>query len=78
MNNDEERPFWCRQLVDFELKRIGSLGVTHEFINDWEQAEGTAKYDSYCQAQIKIMELEKKYGKSMKFQVCKIMDTNNG
>lgn len=25
-----------RQLVDFELKRVGILGVTHEFINDRE------------------------------------------
>nr|DAL99054.1 MAG TPA: hypothetical protein [Bacteriophage sp.] len=41
------------------------------------QVEGSAKYDSYCQAQVEIMKLEKKYGKSMKFQVCKIMDTNN-
>lgn len=28
--------YGSRQLVDFELKRIGILGVTHEFVNDRE------------------------------------------
>ncbi len=28
--------YGSRQLVDFELKRVGILGVTHEFINDRE------------------------------------------
>lgn len=28
--------YGSRQLVDFELKRVGILGVTHEFINDME------------------------------------------
>uniref|UniRef100_UPI0040259DE8 hypothetical protein n=1 Tax=Candidatus Scatocola faecipullorum TaxID=2840917 RepID=UPI0040259DE8 len=28
--------YGSRQLVDFELKRIGILGVTHEFVNDKE------------------------------------------
>lgn len=28
--------YGSRQLVDFELKRVGILGVTHEFINDKE------------------------------------------
>lgn len=29
--------YGSRQLVDFELKRIGILGVTHEFVNDKER-----------------------------------------
>lgn len=28
--------YGSRQLVDFELKRVGILGVTHEFVNDRE------------------------------------------
>lgn len=28
--------YGSRQLVDFELKRVGILGVTHEFVNDKE------------------------------------------
>ncbi len=32
--------YGSRQLVDFELKRVGILGVTHEFINDKEAANG--------------------------------------
>lgn len=28
--------YGSRQLVDFELKHVGILGVTHEFINDME------------------------------------------
>ena len=28
--------YGSRQLVDFELKRVGTLGVTHEFVNDRE------------------------------------------
>lgn len=31
--------YGCRQLVDFELKRIGILGVTHEFVNDREVSD---------------------------------------
>ena len=30
--------YGSRQLVDFELKRVGILGVTHEFVNDREAA----------------------------------------
>lgn len=30
--------YGSRQLVDFELKRVGILGVTHEFVNDKEAA----------------------------------------
>ena len=36
-----------------------------------EQA-GNECYDAPCQAQEKIMQLEKQYGKSMKFQLCTI------
>lgn len=28
--------YGSRQLIDFELKRVGILGVTHEFVNDRE------------------------------------------
>lgn len=28
--------YGSRQMVDFELKRVGILGVTHEFVNDKE------------------------------------------
>ena len=31
--------YGSRQLVDFELKRIGILGVTHEFVNDREVSD---------------------------------------
>lgn len=30
--------YGSRQLIDFELKRVGILGVTHEFLNDREAA----------------------------------------
>lgn len=30
--------YGSRQLVDFELKRVGILGVTHEFVNSREQS----------------------------------------
>lgn len=30
--------YGSRQMVDFELKRVGILGVTHEFVNDMEAA----------------------------------------
>lgn len=29
--------YGSRQLVDFEIRRVGILGVTHEFINDREE-----------------------------------------
>lgn len=31
--------YGSRQLVDFELKRVGILGVTHEFVNDREVSD---------------------------------------
>ena len=38
----------------------------------WEQVANTEEYDAPFQAYPKIQELEKKYGKRMNFQVCKI------
>lgn len=46
--------------------------IVYKGFDGLEQVEGTGEYDAPFQAQTKIMELEKRYGKAMKFQVCKV------
>jgi hypothetical protein len=48
--------------------------IIYKAFDGLEQAYGNEKYDAICQAQEKIIELQKEYGKSMKFQVCKIYE----
>lgn len=51
--------------------------IDYKGFDGLEQVYGTKEYDAPCWAQSKIIELEKKYGKSMKFQICKIMRPDN-
>lgn len=48
--------------------------IVYKAFDGLEQVYGTEKYITICQAQEKIIELQKEYGKSMKFQVCKIYE----
>lgn len=51
--------------------------IIYKAFDGLEQVDGTEEYGAPVQAQTKIMELEKQYGKSMKFQICKIYKEND-
>lgn len=48
--------------------------IVYKGFDGLEQVEGTERYIMPCQAYEKIIELQKKYGKGMKFQICKIFE----